>query len=81
VWFDEPAGDGQVAARIVGGDFFISGFWPGWAESGAAGKPVVIYRANGALQDTALIGFDPTFRGHPENMFRIVANAIYSGLD
>jgi hypothetical protein len=42
---------------------------------------VVIYRANGALQDTALIGFDPTFRGHPENMFRIVANAIYSGLD
>jgi len=81
VWFDEPGGDGQVAARLTGSDFFISGFWPGWAESGAAGKPVVIYQANGALQDTALIGFDPTFRGHPENMFRIVANAIYSGLD
>jgi hypothetical protein len=28
-----------------------------------------------------LIGIDPTFRGHPENTFRIVANAIYNGLE
>ena len=33
------------------------------------------------FQDTVLIGIDPTFRGHPENTFRIVGNAIFTGLD
>jgi len=28
-----------------------------------------------------LIGINNTFRGHPENTFRILANAIYTGLD
>jgi hypothetical protein len=28
-----------------------------------------------------LIGINNTFRGHPENTFRILGNAIYTGLD
>jgi hypothetical protein len=28
-----------------------------------------------------LIGISNTFRGHPENTFRILGNAIYTGLD
>ena len=33
------------------------------------------------VQDTVLIGIDATFHGHPENTFRIVGNAIFTGLD
>jgi hypothetical protein len=45
--------------------------------------PIVVHGENGAegLQDSILIGFDPTFRGHPEDSFRMVGNAIYTGLD
>ena len=45
--------------------------------------PVVVHGENGdeGLQDTVLIGIDATFRGHPENTFRIVVNAIFTGLD
>jgi hypothetical protein len=31
--------------------------------------------------ETTLMGLDVTFRGHPENTFRLLANAIYEGLD
>ena len=41
---------------------------------------IVVHTSDGD-QDTVLIGFDPTFRGMPESSFRMVANAIYSGLD
>lgn len=70
-----------MAARIDdSADFLVSGFWPGWQESGAPGLPVVIHNAEG-VQDTTLIGFDVTFRAHPEDSFRLLANAIYAGLD
>lgn len=81
VWFEESVGDVKVAARLDSGDFFVSGYWPDWAASGAAGMPIIIHKSNGDFQDTALIGFDPTFRGHPENTFRVVANAIFNGLE
>jgi hypothetical protein len=41
---------------------------------------VVVHYANGD-SDMTLIGLDVTFRGHPENTFRLLANAIYEGLD
>jgi hypothetical protein len=70
-----------VSARVAAGDdFLVSGFWPDWQTSGAGGMPVVIHGARGA-QDVTLIGIDPTFRGHPENTFRMVGNAIFSALD
>ena len=48
--------------------------------------PVIVHGSNGdedgdeGIQDTVLIGIDTTFRGHPENTFRIIGNAIYQGL-
>jgi hypothetical protein len=83
LWFTR-LGDGiQVSARYDQGDFLVSGFWVDWSTSGAQGMPVVVHGANGAdgIQDFTLIGLDTTFRGHPENTFRVVGNAIYNGLE
>jgi len=70
----------EVAASLDATDFFVSGFWPGWQTSGAYGAAVAIHKTSGA-QDVTLIGFDVQFRAHPENGFRMVANAIYNGLE
>lgn len=83
LWFTR-LGDGvQESARFDAGDFLISGFWTDWPTSGANGRPVIVHGSNGdeGIQDFTLIGIDVTFRGHPENTFRIVGNAIYNGLD
>jgi hypothetical protein len=69
----------QIVATIHNPDFLVSGYWPNWQTSGAAGQPIVIHWASGT-QHVTLIGLDPIFRGHPEDSFRLVANAIYSGL-
>ncbi len=79
MWFTDYAGL-DVTAWIGDGDFLVSGFWVDWPTSGAAGMPVVVHGADGDT-DISLIGFDATFRGHPENAFRLLGNAIFSGLD
>ncbi|MDH3261591.1 MAG: M14 family zinc carboxypeptidase [Acidimicrobiia bacterium] len=79
-WFTRLGAGVVSSAEFSDGDFLISGFWPGWGISGAAGSPVVVHGSNGD-SDTTLIGLDVTFRGHPENTFRILGNAIYNGLD
>lgn len=71
--------DVEIAAAIQNGEFLVSGYWPNWQASGAAGQPVVITWSSGP-QFVTLIGLDPIFRAHPEDSFRLVANAIYSGL-
>lgn len=79
-WFTNLGAGVASAAEFGAGDFLVSGYWPDWELSGAAGMPVVVHSANGD-NDTTLIGLDTTFRGHPENTFRLLANAIYNGLD
>jgi hypothetical protein len=80
IWFTSWD-DLEVATSIDGSnDFLVSGFWPDWQTSGAAGMPIVLQKDAGNT-DVTLIGLDATFRGHPENMFRLIANAIYDGLD
>jgi len=83
VWF--TFWDGMViSASLDSGSFLVSGFWEDWQTSGANGMPIIVHNDESEgeeLQDTVLIGCDPTFRGHPENTFRIVGNAIYTGLD
>ncbi|HSG17177.1 MAG TPA: hypothetical protein VLE70_12760, partial [Anaerolineae bacterium] len=69
-----------VAASYEEGDFVVSGFWPDWQNSGAAGMPAVVNAASGDGYVT-LIGVDPSFRGHPENMFRLLGNAIFTGVE
>jgi hypothetical protein len=70
----------EVAVSLDDVDFFVSGYWPGWQTSGANGAAVVIHKTTGE-QDVTLIGFDALFRAHPEDGFRMVANAIYNGLE
>jgi hypothetical protein len=79
-WFTRLGTGTEAVVTMGGGDFLVSGYWPGWEVSGAAGMPVVVYGANGD-GDVTLIGLDVTFRGHPENTFRLLGNAIYEGLD
>ena len=78
--FSELPDDVDVAASLDDTDFVLSGYWPGWQESGAGGAAVAIHKTDGT-QDVTLIGFDAQFRAHAENGFRMVANAIYNGLD
>jgi hypothetical protein len=79
--FFTSLGNLEVSASIQqADDFFVSGYWSGWEQSGAAGQPVVLHGDVGTSAVT-LIGIDPTFRAHPEHTFRILANAIYSSLD
>jgi hypothetical protein len=79
-WFTRLGAGVVSSAKFANGDFIVSGFWPFWGDSGAAGSPVVVHSSAGD-SDTALIGLDVTFRGHPENTFRLLGNAIYNGLD
>ncbi|MGB3211079.1 MAG: M14 family zinc carboxypeptidase [Desulforhopalus sp.] len=80
-WFSNLGADVKVSASIdPGEDFLVSGFWPEWQISGANGQPVIVHQTSD-LRDVTLIGVDATFRGHPENTFRIVGNAIYDGLE
>jgi hypothetical protein len=71
----------EISARLdAGDDFLVAGFWPGWQTSGANGMATIVHGISG-MGDVTLIGIDPTFRAHPEHTFRIVANAIYTGLE
>jgi hypothetical protein len=79
-WFTDLGPDVGVAATLGADDFLVSGYWPGWDSSGAAGQPVVVSGDSGDT-DVTLIGLDVTFRGHPENTFRLLGNGIFEGLD
>ena len=78
-WFKSWDGM-EVASSIGDGAFLKSGFWPGWPASGAGGMPIVLHKKAGT-SDVTLIGLDATFRAHPEESFRLIANAIYTGAD
>jgi hypothetical protein len=83
VWFTDVPEGAKVSASFAGGDFLVAGFWPDWETSPAKEKPVIIHTESGenGIQDTALVGIDATFRGHPKNTFRLVGNAIFGALD
>jgi hypothetical protein len=79
-WFTR-LGTGVISsAKFPDDAFIVSGFWPFSPGIEPADSPVVVHYADGN-SDTTLIGLDVTFRGHPENTFRLLANAIYEGLD
>jgi hypothetical protein len=80
VWFTSWADGIDISAYVGDGEFFVSGYWPGWDTSGAAGQPIILHGTKGSAEVT-LVGINPTFRAHPEGTFRILANAIYNGLD
>lgn len=77
VWFSDLGSDVVVAGSYASGAFLISGYWPDWPDSGAAGAPVIIHRTSGESLIT-LVGLDITFRGHPEDTFRLLGSAIFA---
>jgi hypothetical protein len=81
VWFTDWDPGLEVAARIdAGPEFLVSGFWTTWDASGAEGNAIALHGPAG-LSDVTLLGLHPTFRAHTRHTFRILANAIYNGLD
>ena len=79
-WFTSLGADVDAVASIGADAFLVSGYWPAWEDSGADGQPVIVTADNGD-GDLTLVGLDVTFRGHPENTFRILGNGIFEGLD
>jgi hypothetical protein len=45
-WFTRLGADVVSSAEFSTGDFLVSGFWPFWQVSGAAGSPVVVYTSD-----------------------------------
>jgi hypothetical protein len=80
VWFTDWAEEMEISASVDSGDFLVSGYWEDWQTSGANGMPIIMHQDIGS-SDVTLIGIDSTFRGHPEDTFRILGNAIFTGLD
>ncbi len=81
VWFSNLGSEVKVSASIdPGNDFLVAGYWPGWQDSDIKGEPIIVHQTTDT-RDVTLLGIDATFRGHPENTFRIVGNAIYDGLE
>ena len=78
-WFTDVGGM-DISASIDNGEFLVSGFWLDWQTSGANGMPVVLHDSDG-VADVTLIGVNNTFRGHPEDSFRLLGNAIFNGLE
>lgn len=79
-WLTSWGPNVDVVASAGAGDFFVAGYWANWKTSSAAGNPVVARGKYGA-GDVTVMGLNPTFRAHPELTFRLLANAIYTGLD
>ena len=77
VWFTDLGTNVEVTASYAGSEFLVSGFWPDWTGSGAAGQPAIVHESSGE-SDVSVLGIDATFRGHPENAFRLLGNAIFS---
>lgn len=46
-WFTRLGPGVEAAATMGDGAFLVSGYWPGWEVSGAAGMPVVVTADNG----------------------------------
>jgi hypothetical protein len=80
VWFTSLGSAVETAASISTGDFLVSGYWPAWDTGGAAGMPVIVHETHGSGEVT-LIGISPCHVAHPRDTFRILANAVYNGLN
>jgi hypothetical protein len=76
VWFTR-LGDGVETTAYLPREFMVSGFWPKWEASGASEMPVIVHQSTGQ-RHAAVLGIDATFRGHPENTFRLIGNAIFA---
>jgi len=73
VWFN-VWGNVHVVASYASDDMLLAGWWPN--NDLAEGYAAVI-RGKYNQGNVILSGIEPTFRGHPEFTFRLVANSIF----
>ncbi|GAB3790604.1 M14 family zinc carboxypeptidase [Virgibacillus kimchii] len=73
VWYTDLEND-RVVASYGEQDFFRAGFWQN--SQVAQGQPVII---KGHHPGVTLLGLEAGFRDHPENLYRLLSNAIYPG--
>jgi hypothetical protein len=69
-----------VDATFVTGDFFLSGLFPGWESSGAAGAPIIAHGTNTAnTARLTVFANNPLYRADPEREWPMVGSAAYWG--
>lgn len=73
VWYTNIEND-RVIASFADQDMFKAGFWEN--ADMAQGKPVFM---KGNHRGVTLLGLEIGFRDHPEYLYRMLSNAIYSG--
>jgi len=74
VWFGEIGNGVSTGASYASHEMLLAGWWP--HNELAEGFGAVI-RGNYGQGNVILSGVEPTFRGHTEFTFRLVANAIF----
>ncbi|MCF6408146.1 M14 family zinc carboxypeptidase [Pseudalkalibacillus salsuginis] len=73
VWYTETDGVNIHASFDDSEDFFVAGHWKN--RDGAEGKPVIV-KEKGV--DVTLIGIEAGFRDHPDYLYRLLSNSIFS---
>ena len=77
-WFTAVPSTVTVDARFASGDFFLSGLFPGWETSGAAGSAIIAHGTNTAnTARIALFANNPLDRADPEREWPMVGAAAY----
>jgi Zinc carboxypeptidase len=78
-WLVEPVpATMTVDGRLAAGDFFLSGLFPGAAESGAAGRPVIAHGTSTSGTARLVVwASNPLYRADPEREWPMVGTAAY----
>ena len=77
-WIEKSTAEAIILAKVSDNtDFFISGWWPN--HELVRGKALAISHKTEALNIT-LFSLDITNMAHPQNSYRLLANAIYSSI-
>lgn len=77
-WIEKVPIDAKILARVSAKeDFYVCGWWPG--HEAAYGKILAI---GGKIKNSniTLFATDITNKAHPQNSYRLLANAIYSSM-
>jgi hypothetical protein len=79
IWYTSVGARAKVEARYGNDDdWFVSGYWRD--RAGAKGKPAVVSGPYGD-GEVVYIGFEPAYRAYPEGQYRLMANAIWFGME
>ena len=78
-WLTAVPANLSVDARFATGDFFLSGLFPGWETSGAAGSAIIAHGTDDQHGGLTVFANNPLYRADPEREWPMVATAAYWG--